>query len=198
MAAQANHGPFHDVPDTPPIPRWNLRPYAASDLSGLLEVLGRVAAGPAPYPPRDAGSTGPDVAAWLNRDSARLRLVAATDTEVLGHVNLTDTHPYLNRHLASDEATQRLGRTVTVDLEVGRLFSDPLARQHGLRGVGRGLLRGALDWAHGQGLNVGLAVIDGSTAALALYDSAPMEYAGTFRGIHGVNHVYVATAAGEI
>lgn len=159
---------------------------AEAHLRGAVEALLRVRRHEGVYPPRqDAKETVHDFAFWLLNEDALERWVAVIDGEVAGHISLTDPHAYLSNALdgMGFEAQARNGIC-----EVSKFFVDPLARG---AGVGSFLLDAALRSARARGLQPALAVVDTSLAARRLYASTGMTQAGSFRGIHGKNFVFI-------
>jgi GNAT superfamily N-acetyltransferase len=128
--------------------------------------------------------------AWLLRDeqSQPWRAVLISDDDVIGHVQVTPPHPYLLEHLA------RLRPNLPLDgcQEIGKLFVDPQRRG---RGSGRTLLTAARRVVDGGGGWSVLAVVETSPEAIALYLREGLEDVGTFRGRHGINHVFVDSAS---
>jgi GNAT superfamily N-acetyltransferase len=165
-------------------------PFATEHLDGLLDVLLRLRAVDTAYPPADAGSTRESLAAWLMADTGDRRVILRNGVPA-GHIMTEPAHPYLPSALDAmghPAAGERL-------CEIGRFFTDPSLRNQGL---GSTLFTAACDTATVAGYRPALAVLEGSVVARRFYASHGMVEAGTFSGVHGINHVFVRDLPADV
>lgn len=158
-------------------------------LQGAVEALLRLRRAEGLYPPRsDVNATVSDFAYWLLSEDVLGRWAALVDGQVAGHISVTVPHRYLTDALGhmDQEAQAPAGFC-----EVSKFFVDPDAQGSG---VGAALFDAALGFARGRGLQPALAVVDTSLAARRFYARHGMTEAGSFRGIHGENFVFVDAA----
>lgn len=162
---------------------------AEAHLQGAVEALLRLRRAEGLYPPRnDVNATISDFAYWLLAEDVLGRWAALVDGRFAGHIAITAPHRYLTDALGhmDQEAQAPAGFC-----EVSKFFVDPDAQG---AGVGAALFDAAFGFARGRGLQPALAVVDTSLAARRFYARHGMTEAGSFRGIHGENFVFVDLA----
>jgi GNAT superfamily N-acetyltransferase len=150
-------------------------------------VLRAVRAAGGTYPPAYVEDADTQIAEWLERYPAAVRLVALVDGAVVGHVQLVAVE-------ATDQdlpgALRRAGIDTVGIVELARLFVSP-ARRGG--GVGRALFDAASSAASSLGLRPALCVLVTQREAVALYRDAGWVELDSFVGVSGVeNLVFVA------
>lgn len=158
-------------------------------LEAVLDVLVRVRATDAAYPPADAGNTRESLRAWLLEGPVHGRWTVLADGTAAGHIMTSPPHDYLLRSLADFGYTSKATEGI---MEIGRFFTDPEKR--GL-GLGSELFTAACEAAEETGHQPALAVLDGSRAARVFYAGNGMQELGSFVGVHGLNHVLVRDPA---
>lgn len=113
------------------------------------------------------------------------RWVAVIDGQVAGHISITDPHPYLTDALASMNQAPAAGHSFC---EISKFFVDPSIQG---KGTGALLFEAAFSFAWQERLQPALAVVSTSLAARRFYSRHGMIEAGSFRGFHGENFVFV-------
>lgn len=184
----STHVPFVSTPAFSLVrPAVEIVPFRPENhLQGAVEGLLRLRRSEGLYPPRrDVEATPASFAYWLLSEDVLGRWVALVDGRVAGHISMTGPHPYLLDALVSMEQEPRAPGGFC---EVSKFFVDPVAQG---RGAGAALFDAAFDFANSRGLQPALAVVDTSLAARRFYDRHGMTEAGSFRGIHGENFVFV-------
>ncbi|MCC3292498.1 GNAT family N-acetyltransferase [Arthrobacter sp. zg-Y1110] len=164
----------------------NVAPFRDEHIRPAAEALLRVRiADPTYPPPRDTPATVPAFEDWLMAEQTLGRWVAEVDGLTAGHISLTRAHRYLTDALAilGFASTSANGYC-----EISKFFTDPLHQGHG---VGAELFEEALAAGRSSGYQPALAVIDTSYAARRFYAARGMREAGSFSGVHGINHVFV-------
>ena len=159
-------------------------PYDESHREFLVKSLEEVRRDGKLYPPtQDITEEQASLDRWLFNSDPFARLTAVIDGYPVGHVSVEPAHEYLTKFLAQHfESVDSLA-------EIGKLFVAPRAAGHG---VGRMLLEASIEASSEAGLQASLAVVETSVAARRLYSKLGMTEVGTFVGVHGVNHVFVA------
>ena len=155
-------------------------------LPGVIDVLLRVRNSDPEAPSSvDTGPTAEDLKSWFLQGDLTNRWVMLQDGLVAGHIMLVEPHSYLTDfyHQVRPEG-QDLGQM----LEISKFFIDPPHRNTGL---GEKMLKDACHHAVSKGLKPALAVLESSLAARRLYGRIGMTELGTFKGIQGVNYVFV-------
>jgi len=161
---------------------------ASAHLAQIVEVLHRVRRAHGTYPPTGSVADTPsDLAHWFDPDGPYLaRWVAVLGDDVVGHVAVSTPHDYMLGFLESapghDLSAERT-------CEIVKVFVDPEAQRCG---AGRALLDHALDFAASRSLTATLAVISTSVEARRLYPRSGMTEIGSFAGVDGINHIFVA------
>ena len=168
-------------------------PFSADlHLHECVEVLRRVRASDATYPPqRDVGGDPDSFAAWLLDYPALGRWVAVIDGVVTGHVMVSTPHDYLVEHIGDGLTQGPLGGQIA---EIAKFFVDPLFQR---RGVGEALLSESRAFSWAKGLQPSLAVVATSVSAVRLYERAGLKRRGSFQGVHGENLVFVDERPGS-
>ncbi|GAA1069425.1 hypothetical protein GCM10009641_87670 [Mycobacterium cookii] len=156
----------------------------------LVALLLELAAVDPPYPSRlSSDGTAESLESWLAAEPGAVDWVATRDGEVLGHVRVTDPHPYLVAH----------GPAMGVEIdaqthgEVVKFFVSTVCRRDG---VGRSLLTTAMRHIESSERRPVLAVLDGSTGAIAFYNAMGLVEIGAFDGEEGLNHVFMGSPEG--
>jgi ribosomal protein S18 acetylase RimI-like enzyme len=154
-------------------------------LEEVLDVLLRVRQSDSQYPPpRDTGSGRESMSTWLLSDRALANWVALDEGRVVGYVQVTKPHTYLEKISgAAVETGYGLGQV----LEIGKFFVDPATQRSG---VGQMLFDKACAFANSRELKAVLAVVKTSAKAVAFYENHGMRLVTTFEGVHGTNLVY--------
>lgn len=164
-----------------------IRDRADADLPACVEALRAVhtAGGyPTAWPAEPAQ--------WLDPAGLTAAWVAELDGAIVGHIGVLAGVYEPGLAEASGLPPERLA-------VVTRLFVDPVARGHGLA---RRLVERLVEHGRGSGLRVGLDVVDGSTAAITLYESLGWRRIDTGfarwqanDGSHPLLHYYLAPEA---
>jgi cystathionine gamma-synthase len=152
-------------------------PYSSAHRDGVVVALAAVRAAGGSYPPPYVSEEAADIAEWLERYPAAVRLVAVLGDEVIGHVQLTEadqTDPDLPGGLRATGAYNP-----DAVIELARLFVDPAHRRSG---VGRALLRAATATGWRMGYRPALCVMVTQTEAVELYRREGWQAAGSFTG----------------
>ena len=152
-------------------------PYDPSHRDGVVEVLTAVRAAGGTYPPPYVADNAADITEWLERYPAAVRLVAVRNNVVVGHVQLAtseQTDPDLPAALT---ATGSYNPDAVIEL--ARLFVAP---SHRRSGVGRALLRAAVDAGWKMGYRPALCVMVTQTEAIELYQREGWTPGGSFIG----------------
>ena len=152
----------------------------------LVAILLALAKADPPYPSRlSSDGTAESLERWLAPEPGAVDWVATRDGEVLGHVRVTDPHGYLVAHGPA------IGMEIDAHThgEVVKFFVSTLTRRGG---VGRSLLMKARQHIESSGRRPVLAVLDGSTAAMAFYGAMGLVEVGAFDGEEGLNHVFTS------
>lgn len=159
----------------------------AFHLDGAVQSLLNVRDATGTYPPvRDAPRDAAAFSSWLTGDPVLKRWVALTaDGTVAGHISISVLHPYLGVHLPAMGCVPVAARGFC---EISKFFTDPGFQG---RGVGRQLFEAATAYAWEAGYQPSLAVVDTSLDARRFYTARGLREAGTFTGVHGINHVFV-------
>jgi GNAT superfamily N-acetyltransferase len=159
---------------------------AEAHLQGAVEALLRLRRAEGLYPPRsDVKATISDFAYWLLSEEVLGRWAALVDGRVAGHIAVTSPRPHLADALGSMGQESQLQGGFC---EISKFFVDRDAQGSG---VGAALFDAAVSFARREGMQPALAVVDTSLAARRFYGRHGMTEAGSFRGIHGVNFVFV-------
>lgn len=158
-------------------------------LQGAVEALLQLRRAEGTYPPRnEVKASISDVAYWLLSEDVLARWTALVDGRVVGHIAVAAPRPFLRDALADLNAEPRVPRGFC---EVTRFFVG-LNTQG--RGAGAALLAAARNFACDLGLQPALAVAGTSFAARRFCARHGMTEAGSFRGVHGRNFVFVDMA----
>jgi GNAT superfamily N-acetyltransferase len=159
-------------------------PYNKDHKESLIDSLEAVRGSERLYPPtQDITGERNSLDKWLFNSKPFTRLTGLLNGRPVGHVSVEPAHDYLTNFLALNFESD------TSFAEIGKLFVDPRAAGSG---IGRMLLEESIKAAEKAELRAALAVVETSLAARRLYSKTGMTEVGTFVGVHGVNHVFVA------
>lgn len=165
-------------------------PFSVEDhLDATVELLLRLRAADAAYPPADAGKTPEDLTLWLLDGAGAGHWVTVVDGTVAAHIGLAAPGPQLVAALAD------LGHVSTASggvLEIGRFFTDPAYRRLGL---GAGLFRAACAAAEETGHQPALSVLAGSAGARGFCSGHGLAELGSVISSHGRSIVFVRDPA---
>lgn len=103
---------------------------------------------------------------------------------MIGHISSTKPHAYIENFLSGVDPVAAEAFELG---EISKLFVDPLVQRSG---AGALLLSAVNESIVNMNRTPVLAVIDTSVYARKLYSKQGMTELGSFKGIHGVNHVF--------
>jgi GNAT superfamily N-acetyltransferase len=136
-------------------------------------------------PPLDTDTQRGSMAKWLLGDEILARWVAVVDERVVGHIQVTKPHSYL-------QATLRGALPQVIPdsdlVEIGKFFVNPSCQE---TGIGTLLFKQASSFIRNQRKTAVLAVLPSSIKALEFYVRKGMRRCGSFTGVHGENLVLI-------
>ncbi|HEX9089535.1 MAG TPA: GNAT family N-acetyltransferase [Arthrobacter sp.] len=165
-------------------------PFSVEDhLHGTVELLMRLRATDAVYPPADAGHTPEGLTLWLLDGIGAGHWVTVVDGAVTGHIGLTAPGPQMITALADLGHVSPASAGV---LEIGRFFTDPAYRRTGL---GAELFRTACRTAEETGHQPALSVLAGSAGARSFCAGHGLQELGSVIGSQGRSIVFARDRA---
>lgn len=140
-------------------------------------------------PPLDTDTQRGSMTKWLLGDEMLARWVAVVNERVVGHIQVTKPHSYLQATLQG-ALPQVIPDSDLV--EIAKFFVNPSCQG---TGIGTLLFKQASSFIRNQRKTAVLAVLPSSIKALEFYMRKGMRRCGSFTGVHGENLVLIGARA---